>query len=848
MDAPAVADQLTDTVRAAVRRNGVGDFDGAAAILDEALVLTDELPPDDQDFWRARLLVTRAYSTFERYGERPATEQLEEARRLALGVGSRRLVALTYIQEANLLARGTSWAAAVAAGSAATAFVDALTTEERFALHLNRGLARMGLLDLDGAEEDYDAARVLAEEEGLDDLRFKAIHNRGCLAFVRSDLPRALVLMREADELPVDVARDRSRLDQAQVLIAAGLVDRAKSLLEGALAGAQHSHHHVEGAAIQLDLARCAILLGRSEEAQQLADRARQSFEDLGAEERSRRARLVAAQVALMDGDDLDEVERLLTPWSGPATTHPDERTATRLRAELMLRRGEVQQCLDLLGRLDPVTQGLDAQLHEDFLRAAAAVASGDRRRHRDTCRRAGARMARLQVRSQSLEMRSSLALHAGRLAAFDVEQALTSGRPASIFTSVERWRAASQRIPPVRPSTDPLTADLMRELRAVQQTRALATAASRPALSAHIEELSRRIERRDWERAREGEAGGRAAAVSVREAVRAATDAGTTVISLFAAGGELHALTVTDRVTHARIGPLDPALRSASALAADLRARTLSRRVPALARAVAAAVDDSTRRLDDLLFGPTSELAVPDSADVVIVPARSLASVPWNLLPSLRGHAVVASGSVTRWVRSSAASRLPTRVAVAAGPGLPHALAEAREVARLWAPGSLAPGPQGATLATAADVVAALDAATLVHLAAHGTHEEANPMFSTLRMADGPVFLHELPMPCRAEHVVLSACDVGRSNVRFGEEAFGVTAALLALGARSVVASVAPVDDAATHEAMLCYHQHLAGGTPAARALARVVDEHPAAATFAVYGADWAAEPASLR
>jgi CHAT domain-containing protein len=55
---------------------------------------------------------------------------------------------------------------------------------------------------------------------------------------------------------------------------------------------------------------------------------------------------------------------------------------------------------------------------------------------------------------------------------------------------------------------------------------------------------------------------------------------------------------------------------------------------------------------------------------------------------------------------------------------------------------------------------------ADLVHVAAHGTHQADSPLFSSLRLADGPVFAHELDADTvRASHVVLSACEVGRSR-----------------------------------------------------------------------------------
>jgi CHAT domain-containing protein len=127
--------------------------------------------------------------------------------------------------------------------------------------------------------------------------------------------------------------------------------------------------------------------------------------------------------------------------------------------------------------------------------------------------------------------------------------------------------------------------------------------------------------------------------------------------------------------------------------------------------------------------------------------------------------------------------------------------------------------------------------------VAAHGTHQRQNPYFSSLQLGDGPVFAHELPRPVASSHVVLSACDVGQSDLRPGDEPLGLTAALLSLGVRSVVAAVAPVPDAVAEVAMVDYHRQLADGIPASAALAHTVVRHPGARAFCLYGSDWRAE-----
>ena len=56
----------------------------------------------------------------------------------------------------------------------------------------------------------------------------------------------------------------------------------------------------------------------------------------------------------------------------------------------------------------------------------------------------------------------------------------------------------------------------------------------------------------------------------------------------------------------------------------------------------------------------------------------------------------------------------------------------------------------------------------------------------------------HELErVRLRASHIVLSACEVGRTTHRPGEQPLGLTATLLARGVACVVAPVSPIADA---------------------------------------------------
>ena len=75
------------------------------------------------------------------------------------------------------------------------------------------------------------------------------------------------------------------------------------------------------------------------------------------------------------------------------------------------------------------------------------------------------------------------------------------------------------------------------------------------------------------------------------------------------------------------------------------------------------------------------------------------------------------------------------------AGPGLRRAEVEVEQVAETW--------PGCATLraeqATAEAFLDRISGAQLVHVAAHGRHQRENPLFSSIRLADGPVVGYDL-------------------------------------------------------------------------------------------------------
>lgn len=230
---------------------------------------------------------------------------------------------------------------------------------------------------------------------------------------------------------------------------------------------------------------------------------------------------------------------------------------------------------------------------------------------------------------------------------------------------------------------------------------------------------------------------------------------------------------------------------------------------------------------LDDALVVPLEA-----DGDLHVAARDLLLALPWASLPSRRGLRTWANSWVD--LRVGEPVHRTDEALVVAGPGLRFSGAEAKLVASVWEGAEALAGEE----ATCEAVVDGLRTAGVVHLAAHGTHETDNPLFSSLRLADGPLFAHELDgTDLHGVVVVLSACEVGLSTPRIGGESLGLTSVLLRLGARAVIASVAPLRDDVAARVMPSLHAELRDGAMPGTALARAVADEPEPVPLVCFG-----------
>ena len=143
-------------------------------------------------------------------------------------------------------------------------------------------------------------------------------------------------------------------------------------------------------------------------------------------------------------------------------------------------------------------------------------------------------------------------------------------------------------------------------------------------------------------------------------------------------------------------------------------------------------------------------------------------------------------------------------------GPGLASEGAEVPELARQYAEDSSLIVLEGDS-ATVDRALHAMDGASLVHVAAHGTFRADSPLFSSLHLDDGPLTLYDLAqLRIGPRRLVLSSCDSGRVAPAGADEILGLASSVLPLGTRSVVCSIVPVNDHAVVPFMLDLHERL--------------------------------------
>jgi CHAT domain-containing protein len=687
-----------------------------------------------------------------------------------------------------------------------------------------RGLVYLAMGLPSRADIDFVAAGRLFEETHQEMSSAHTLVNRGVAAYRSGDIPAALALFDEA------AARYRLlkiptlliSLERCDALLTAGLADEALAEADAAVRDVERNRGwSTKKAELLLTAANSALAAGRPMIA---LDRARDAYRLFGSQANAwgqAHASLIRVQAQYVAG-----------PVAIPLLRAAD-RTATRLEA---VGSGEAMQAHLLagraalrLGRRNQADLHLTAASRRRRSGSALARASGwlsealraeaeaQPRRLLAACRRGLQLLDEHRFTLGASELRAQATAHGAELATLAQRYAAQAHRPRLFLAWTERWRATALAVPPVRPSrNEELNAGLA-ALRAVSSQLEEARRENLPVGLLQREQL--RLERVVRARALQARGAGDAGptAFDMDGLFNRLGDA--QLIEIVDLDGTLYVLLGGDgRVRQFTAGQTQKATRAAQF--ARFALRRLARGRPGDDQHSALAILDRTGpELQDAILGPVAD-SVGDGP-LVVVPPGKLHTLPWALLPVLGDRAFTVAPSAGAWMRACTASPPDRRhVTLARGPGLVTDGAEVPLVARLYDDVTELSGGD----ATSARVLSALDGAWLAHIAAHGTFRADSPLFSSLRMHDGPLTVYDFEQLHRAPYrLILSSCDSGVLAPVGADELLGLISSLLPLGTAGIVAGVVQLNDYAVVPLMVSLHQHLRSGQSLAEAMCSV-------------------------
>lgn len=230
---------------------------------------------------------------------------------------------------------------------------------------------------------------------------------------------------------------------------------------------------------------------------------------------------------------------------------------------------------------------------------------------------------------------------------------------------------------------------------------------------------------------------------------------------------------------------------------------------------------DEHLRRLYLSIFAPLEPFLETDR--VIVIPHGPLHYVPFHALRDGRDYlaarfefSYAPNAAVLKVCRARSAERerdnsIEEMVALgAADRDAPEIEEEIRGLSEIFPRAVELIGDQ----ATRENLLRFAPHARFLHLASHGYFQRDNPMFSSLKLADGRLSFYDLlDLKLKAEMVTLSACQTGVNAILPGDELHGLMRGFLYAGAPSIIVSLWKVSDGSTAEIMKeMYRRILAG------------------------------------
>ncbi len=816
------ADELHERAKRAVNS---GAFPRAIGLLDRAVAASHD------PSLTARIELTRAYAEAETGHASAGIERCTSLLGRDLDDETRGLV---WAQLGLLRMRSGDGTESMAAFREALGL---LPTEhpEMGLVCLNRGNVHLQRGEVREAVADFTQARDEFGRSGQELQQAKAEHNLGYARLLAGDLVGAIQMIDEAAPVlsPLSAAyRATVEQDRAEVLTAAGRPREAILALDAAASAYGSRRLRTFQAECELTLA-WTLLREDPVRARVVARRAARHFRGQASPVWAVRADSAALVAEISAGAKTPSVLGRVDALVADLRRHGLVQDATVLElqgARVSVARGDLTDARTRLHwvRVDagsPVT----TRLLWREVRSDLAQARGDGRNARQHVRAGLSDLHTWQSSFGSLDLQSTLVGHGRDLARRGLVLALDDGDPALVFEWSERARALVGRVAPVRPPADEQVSRDLTELRLLQQRQP----GRRTAEARRVDQLRQRVRQRRWY----GEGAGTVGEPVELDLLRAtlAVDEAALVAHVVVRN-RVTALVVTpSRAEVVELGDLAPLRDQLDALHSDL-AMAAAHRDDGLAAPLRAALRARLQVVGEQLVTPLAGML--GDRRVVLTPSGALAGTPWSLLPGFAGRPLTVPPSATRWLelRLTPYAR-PRRVGLVAGPNVARGAEEVSRAAAAWTGAVVLRGPE-ATASRVAELAADVD---VLHLAGHGRHTGENPLFSAIELNDGPWFGYDIDLlPRTPETVVLSACELGRVSVRYGEEAIGMSAAWLHAGARTVLSSPVLIADDVACETFAAWHARVSAGSTPAEALAEVSAQADDVVPLMSFGAGW--------
>ncbi|MET8000150.1 CHAT domain-containing protein [Nonomuraea glycinis] len=714
---------------------------------------------------------------------------------------------------------------------------------------LNRGLVHAYRGDWDDAMRDISACLEISRHAGLRHLTRLAAANLPFLAVRRGDISGAFTHYRAAEDTlfgyPERLATMRA--DFAAALLAAHLPGEARALLSLAVPDLDRTGAHTALAEARLKLAQVELLTGDPHEAMTVAERAMRELsaqdrrawlplarevvlrarlalepptaallaelikcaselEDTANAAEAAALRLVAAETALAVDDHPAASAQLDRLTAHARRCEPRAPAGTRLTSLLAdSHAGRLARAAQVPGPVRQHALALEAALQEDIAAAFRAVREG---------------LAEVGDQADAFDdpaLRAHAVRAGERLAAFGLRLAVRDGGAEEVFEWAERWRAVAAPahacspagLGQVRaalgraalvefvPDGESLVAVVITDERVV--LRRLGALLPVTEALIRLRYSLRRVTLRD------GLLTGHPPTEPLESPAGGVAGHPTDGITGDPTDGGAGEPTGGSAGEPGGGGAGEPAGGGTGEPGGGGADEPLSVRHTA----------EPAAALERLLLGPIGD-EIGDRP-LVLVPTGALHTLPWATLPSLRERPVSVAASAAAWLGATRRAPVtePSTVIAAVGPGLAHAREEVDRV--------LACHPRGREVpARTGPVLAALQSADVLHLAAHGVFHARSPLLSSITLDDGPLMAYDLlGMAQAARLVVLSSCDSGMARTPTDGAPLGLAGTFLTRGAACVVAGLVPVRDEDALALMIRFHELLAAGHAPATALA---------------------------